>query len=785
MKQKAQQELDRLIENSGTYRIFWLEEFNELLHESPSPLALFAEHVKERLDVELIYIINHLMDYKDDYVAILTYYSTVPYYSTRSQYEDKGRPNFWRIPVSTLELGQYSGIRKAQSICEARDKAMRCLDRAPIKPEPDESDCSLGKLKAYLNIMQKDVLAPVNLAEAFNVDFHLVESSYRRIIDEKLFDASAKSSSPMAKAEALMGWARLEEDLKGQVCGFSVLDSCLFRKEAVEKARAAVKAACARLKELLQNASAPGGEMEKGKGILSELASKITFAFSSFPKDIQEDDCGVEFRLGGEKLRELAICLLYCSKNSSGKGDTDLTKLWEEYVPEERQTNGRGLAALPTLPFFLLALYWNGTYRDLIRFILPPFLLDVQDLHIETVDQCRSPDALLYKLCRHQIDIDNVGDKEESLVRNVSRMISKNAIGNLAILCTTTSDKHHKSRRFSRAVRGTVFPLRQEERLAEEQRRARLMMHLEERRTIDLGTAFHDLRQPVAGVDQALSQAQHLVSELPNDCSRVEDLVDAICSSKEQLWVVKATISAQMRFARGERENFGVETPALDRYTLERVFNRLVSWEDMVRELWHPVTCDYQPCFITPRDKDQIYRLKFPFVSLYCMARELSINFLRYADIEKPAILRVAVQLDQGHICLVVNNAIAEKLIQDRPQFKAERRAALLRITSSEEAVDAVLGKDWTQFDSGLGIKSLFKNYLIQNFAHFSKDENIDPRVEDEETSHIIRISYKTSSEYGDVVAEELRKESRKGGGGTYNLNINVELPAGSVVAPL
>ena len=97
----------------------------------------------------------------------------------------------------------------------------------------------------------------------------------------------------------------------------------------------------------------------------------------------------------------------------------------------------------------------------------------------------------------------------------------------------------------------------------------------------------------------------------------------------------------------------------------------------------------------------------------------------------------------------------------------------------AERGVDDVLGRGWLEQPGGIGVDSLFRNYLIRNFSHRPKeDQPTRDRIGD--TS---RIRYSVSNEnLGNVSAtvDETVTEVNA----EYDLRIDIRLPASFVRPP-
>jgi len=729
----------------------------------------------------------------EPYVAALTYYST--FLLTGSEQEA-----FRRIPVSTLKLEtDFSSLALGTEdnlgdlVSDARAAAESCLTGTLLRAtsfHPDTEDVHVHEMRAFFSTMQLDVLAPVNLAEALNVDFHLPSYLYRDVADQKLFKGfivNTQEEMSSQKARQLFQWADLHASSSKVTPKAAVgLDAPLFKSHAVKRARQALNEACSELRNLSSNVKGSFEGVQESHTIIKQLPSQIRFVFEDQPADLDLNADSNDSNLTGQSLLDLARELLIGRADVRNNCDFSLEELWASR-PTSHQEDHSGehkLASVPSVPFFLLALYWNGTYRDLIRYVLPPFLINVKSLYIETVDLCDSPEDLLYQLCSYLIEISHRGQHEEELLAsNVAQMIARNAIGNLAVLRHDDIEETKRQnwvRDIDARVRAAINPIRRRERFAEQinerRKHQQYALRLQERRATDLGAAFHDLRQHVDALDVAIDSFSKKTDELPDSLIGKQELTAELMHCNDDLWVVKAIIAAQMRFAEGKGEVFS--KTFLNRYMLEKVFSRLARSRTTARVLWANGLCQCEPCHVTPLDELNSYGLKLPFVSLFSMVKELLRNLIRYGDLSKPAFFHVGIQLDVGKVLVRVENSIPQDLIENRQRFKEQRRNALLQKIpgkdsprEKERRLDEILGPDWLEDLGGVGIEGIFRNYLVRNFSVRSDDE---PLVTHSSALH--SISYRaTNQKLGSVVAES--RQDFSGQDGKYSLHIEIDLP--------
>jgi hypothetical protein len=112
----------------------------------------------------------------------------------------------------------------------------------------------------------------------------------------------------------------------------------------------------------------------------------------------------------------------------NGKSDALLR---DNYLLEEHW-----FSVTPALPFFLLALFSHGTYIDFIDFILPFFLLGVDELHVDSVDRCHYPEDIITEIVAHFGKFFPIKQKkdETSMAAIIRMLVYENAFGQLVRL---------------------------------------------------------------------------------------------------------------------------------------------------------------------------------------------------------------------------------------------------------------------------------------------------------------------------------------------------------------
>src|SRR5437764_2450493 len=180
------------------FRIFWIKEIDRILRDpglGDTGLERFRRVIEAYLKWEIAHFLSSI-ELKDE-IAILSYYSTF-----FADPREEMPVDFLRIPASTLSLKQEENPlidRNSQDwkqleakINSAEEAAKEFLTGTPILTDPTEvgvSDRESKELEAFFELIQKNALAPVNLAEALNVDFYLPMDLYKGVVDELLFSS--------------------------------------------------------------------------------------------------------------------------------------------------------------------------------------------------------------------------------------------------------------------------------------------------------------------------------------------------------------------------------------------------------------------------------------------------------------------------------------------------------------------------------------------------------------------------------------------------------------------
>lgn len=429
------------------------------------------------------------------------------------------------------------------------------LEPAELKLNPDTGSVESRKAiqEDFVNRIQENPLAPVNLAEAFNVDFHLTPPSYRDIVDETLFaglDEDAPKNAPQ-KLEIILdllksnelataAYAIFEEkskDVTSSLAEIADTGKKTARKETDEKAEQEIGEKAETREPLITK------KIEKK---IKNLTKQIKFEFASLPPHSAVLE---RHRIRPENLQKMAIALLGgCLPDSEEVNHIALYELFNEATAPLDDTRhghlhkGQKLSACPSLPFFLAALVWNGTYADLLKYILPIYLLDVEALHVHTVAYCDSPTELLGQIVlsmRREPSLKLVSQNNgisQTLSDRIRLMIRHNAIGNLVLL-----RRHRASPRpqlheclschgfmstLDCSVRGVLVPLRRGEHLVEAQK--------ETERAKELGRALiHDLRTKF----YLLTRASEFDEEFDIACEVLqEEMHEDDFAAVEQAW---------------------------------------------------------------------------------------------------------------------------------------------------------------------------------------------------------------------------------------------------------
>ena len=457
--------------------------------------------------------------HKEGQVMLLTYYSTL--LTRRDQEHTSGETerDFERLPVSLIDVNdqvkENLGHLAKMVVEAAVEKEEEILLAAPIAADLDETQRQCRPIRdAFVVHIQENPLAPVNLAEALNVDFHLTPPTYRNIIDETLFAGLPINNDKKYKIIR-------ELELSNVLAAYP-----LFTRQAGEKEGGVTTDITRRLESIAADPEWSIKDIEEDVEALGEL---VRFDFAEAPPNLPELEA---YGIRPENLLKMAVALLRAccpnDKSLTGEQAVALTGLalhepFQGFDATDLHL-GQKLSAHPSLPFFLLMLLWNGTYDDLLAYILPIYLLDVDALHVETVSFCDTWQELLGQVIltmrKDPALISSVLGKPIvgrtlTLRDKVARMIAQNAMGNLVLLrkhpaptvAPQTTSEHNAPRHecyschghistLDCSVRSTLVPLRRRERLVEAQR--------ETQRAKDLGRdLIHDLKSKFALLTRA------------------------------------------------------------------------------------------------------------------------------------------------------------------------------------------------------------------------------------------------------------------------------------------
>ena len=448
------------------YRLLLQEAIVDLVSdmgvENENVRKAFRSIVERYLASELQHIVPTVeaKHNEGDYLTILTYYSTIfP--------PEDGDVGYMRIPIANSQLinvrtgGTANATHEKSAAVEAIcAKGHRVLGR--LRRRERKLTNNTEALHWFLARIKENPLVPVNLAEGLGVDFYLPAHRYRACVEEVLRE-DLKITNPKEQWRKLRKWADMPalrrelaefkelfqvDESKRSTCG---LDSKIFTAPAVRNARAALHQACDDLRTFFRQLSEsnvldPEYLLNHQSKVLHTLSSQLEFHFENTPTIAGTS----AFEPVGKALQRMATSLF--RGKSAAREDT---------APSITLSPTKRITTIPSLPFFLLALYWDGSYRDLIRYVLPPFALDVRHLYVESMSGTESVGGLAYRLCgfinerlREQAPDPQVSAKDVvevgTLATNVVDMISKHALGNLAILSNASSNE--KANNFHRAA---------------------------------------------------------------------------------------------------------------------------------------------------------------------------------------------------------------------------------------------------------------------------------------------------------------------------------------------
>jgi len=331
-------------------------------------------------------------------------------------------PDRKKLMLDYLEKSKKSGV----SILKDAPKYdnIKELDKYRInEPDPD-----IQTMHTFLAIVQNKPCAPVFISEAIGLDHHLVEKNFSGIVREILFPNSSSKESQLSILLKMR--AKLMADCKENP------DSCLiFSKEESEKFIGDIEAIAA----------------QYGKEKFSTTYSKIEtlventmFEFSASPEEVGVPGLSVKTlkkcaqavlwgflsKTHQDEIYNNHICLKEFWKKATDSiksGQADIL-IQDNYLLEEHW-----FSVIPALPFFLLALFSHGTYIDFIDFILPIFLLDIGELHVDSVDRCHSPEDIITEIvaCFKKFYPLKQKSNETSMAAIIRMLVYENAFGQL------------------------------------------------------------------------------------------------------------------------------------------------------------------------------------------------------------------------------------------------------------------------------------------------------------------------------------------------------------------
>ena len=298
---------------------------------------------------------------------------------------------------------------------------------------------------------------PVNLAEALSVDMHLTSGLFGALVEKTL--THPKWNGGTGRLERLRWWMKAGDD--------PAADAPLFRDSDADDFEAFIKA--------LRNWFEAPDVRREIRDQVEEEAKRLWGGGVRFCFPRVSGECaGIPL----EALRELAIRLFLGEIDRSDILDrllageaVRLRELVQAESPGRRESSaeesawgreqlrGHWFSVYPSLPFFLAALLLRGTYRDLLYYIAPCFTLDVQEIHVETVDRSQSLEALLFEMAFHWEDVKPIMERAQgrrtsrseggaasaggnltTMAQCLNLLIRRNGFGNLTILQRSRRD---------------------------------------------------------------------------------------------------------------------------------------------------------------------------------------------------------------------------------------------------------------------------------------------------------------------------------------------------------
>lgn len=445
-----------------------------------------------------------------------------------------------QLPPGAEELLKTENEYMGRFLLPTQASQLATEDEHSIPPQYVED-----ALATALGRVERLPCMPANIAEALRIDWHLPSRWYYAPICELVLKGHPSSQ----RVSEGRHWYKIARVMP------AMAETHLFSKDTREDFRKRLKGITQKEPVLLhknkgKTEDMPSGRTDSTTSDLLEVIFGGTGKYDDILLEIEAPNLSLtgevevadteEARGLGKTLQTLAYRLLLgrCGDENEAEelvsGDRQAWTLrrllkkvdshHDKPVPVRRELiplrNHHWFRDCPSLAFFLTAMLYDGTYRDMLDYMVPALCMGSTELDVETVDLCPTFNDFLRSLA---LDFDEIelirkkhrmpdasrqtvpDDYRTAMESCLIRRISDHGCGNLSVLWGAGAAYDPKENRLAEdngclpvhmpeikeRIRTTFIPIREQERIVD------IAWH-EKQQTITLATAYkyliHDLR---------------------------------------------------------------------------------------------------------------------------------------------------------------------------------------------------------------------------------------------------------------------------------------------------